>query len=58
MFFQKNYIQQRLGQIIKELIKIKGYSQEQFAEKIDIATNTLSNTETGNVFMAAPTLEK
>ena len=54
----KSYIQQQLGQKIKELRKIKGYSQEQFAEKIDIATNTLSSIERGNAFMTAPTLEK
>lgn len=54
----KSYIQQQLGQRIKELRKIKGFSQEQFAEKIDIATNTLSSIETGNAFMTAPTLEK
>ena len=54
----KSYIQQQLGQKIKELRKIKGYSQEQFAEKRDIATNTLSSIERGNAFMTAPTLEK
>lgn len=54
----KSYIQRQLGQKIKELRKIKGYSQEQFAEKIDIATNTLSSIERGNAFMTAPTLEK
>ncbi len=54
----KSYIQQQLGQRIKEFRKIKGYSQEKFAEKIDIATNTLSSIETGNAFMTAPTLEK
>ena len=58
MFFFFFYIQQQLGQKIKELRKIKGYSQEQFAEKIDIATNTLSSIERGNAFMTAPTLEK
>ncbi|MBQ8459468.1 helix-turn-helix transcriptional regulator [bacterium] len=51
-------IQKELGQKIRELRKIKGYSQEKFAERIDIATNTLSSIETGKAFMTAPTLEK
>ncbi len=54
----KSYIQQQLGKKIQQLRKIKGYSQEVFAEKIGIATNTLSSIETGNAFMTASTLEK
>lgn len=54
----KSYIQLQLGNRIKELRKIKGLSQEIFAEQIGIATNTLSSIETGNAFMTAPTLEK
>ncbi len=54
----KNYIQQQLGKRIQNLRKIKGFSQESFAEKIGIATNTLSSIETGNAFMTAQTLEK
>ena len=54
----KSYIQQQLGKKIQTLRKIKGYNQEVFAEKIGIATNTLSSIETGNAFMTAITLEK
>lgn len=54
----KSYIQQQLGKRIQYLRKIKGYSQEAFAEKIDIATTTLSSIETGNAFMTSQTLEK
>lgn len=54
----KNDIQEKLGKRIQQLRKIKGYSQEAFAEKIDIATTTLSSIETGNAFMTSQTLEK
>ena len=54
----KSYIQQQLGKRIQELRKIKGFSQEVFAEKIGIATNTLSSIETGTAFMTSQTLEK
>lgn len=54
----KNYIQEQLGKRIQKLRKIRGFSQEKFAELIGIATNTLSSIETGNAFMTAPTLEK
>ncbi len=51
-------IQKQLGQRIRELRKLRGLSQEELAEKIDIAINTMSNIERGNAFMTAPTLEK
>ncbi|MBR1461394.1 helix-turn-helix transcriptional regulator [bacterium] len=54
----KSYIQVELGKRVRFFRKIKGYSQEEFAEKIGIATNTLSSIETGNAFMTAVTLEK
>lgn len=54
----QSYIQQQLGARIQELRKLKGMSQEIFAEHIGIATNTLSSIETGNAFMTATTLEK
>ena len=54
----RNDIQINLGQRIKDLRKIKGLSQEIFAEKIGIATKTLSSIETGNAFMTSQTLEK
>ena len=56
--YMKSYIQEQLGKRVRFFRKIKGYSQEEFAEKIGIATNTLSSIETGNAFMTAPTLEK
>lgn len=54
----RNNLQIKLGQRIKDLRKIKGFSQEFFAEKIGIATKTLSSIETGNAFMTSQTLEK
>lgn len=54
----KNDIQIKLGKRIQQLRKIKGFSQEAFAEKINIATTTLSSIETGNAFMTSQTLEK
>ena len=51
-------INKKLGKRIKELRKIKGFSQEKFAEAIDIATNSLSLIETGNGFMTLATLDR
>ena len=42
----KSYLQEQLGKRARELRKIKGYSQETFAEEIGIATNTLSSIKT------------
>ncbi len=56
--YMKSLVQEQLGKRVRLFRKIKGYSQETFAEKIGIATNTLSSIETGNAFMTAPTLEK
>ena len=53
-----SYIQQQLGNKIKKYRKLKGMSQEQLAEEIGIATNTLSSIERGKAFMTAQTLEK
>ncbi len=53
-----SYIQQQLGNKIRKYRKLKGLSQEQLAEEIGIATNTLSSIERGNAFMTAQTLEK
>ncbi len=47
-----------LGKRIKELRKIKGLTQEELAEKIDIETNSLSGIESGRHFPSLPTLEK
>ena len=51
-------IKKQLGAKIKRLRIKKGLTQEQFAEKIDIATRTLSGIETGENFLTADTLEK
>lgn len=54
----RNKLQIKLGLKIKNLRKLTGMSQEILAEKLDIATNTLSNIERGNAFMTSNTLEK
>lgn len=54
----RNKLQENLGQKIKKLRQISGMSQETLAEKLNIATNTLSNIERGNAFMTSNTLEK
>ena len=46
-----SYIQQQLGNKIRKYRKLKGLSQEQLAEEIGIATNTLSSIERGNAFI-------
>ncbi len=51
-------IQKKLGKKIQTLRKIKGYSQEKFAEAIGIAPTSLSLIETGNGFMTGTTLDK
>lgn len=51
-------IKKQLGAKIKRLRQKRGFTQEQFAEKIDIATRTLSGIETGENFLTADTLEK
>lgn len=49
-------LKKKIGKRIKEIRKQKGLSQEQFAEMIDLAQNTLSYIETGNHFCSAETL--
>lgn len=51
-------IKKQLGQKIKSFRQSKGYSQEQFAEKIGIASRTLCGIEIGKNFFTADTLEK
>ena len=51
-------IAKQLGKRIQYLRKQKGYSQEKFAEAINIATTSLSCIETGRGFMTLATLEK
>ena len=51
-------IKKQLGSKIKRLRMKNGLTQEQFAEKINIAPRTLSGIETGENFLTADTLEK
>lgn len=51
-------IKQQLGYKIKRLRQKQGYTQEQLAEKMEIATRTLSGIESGKNFVTAETLEK
>lgn len=47
-----------LGKNIKQYRILRGFSQEEFAEKIDISQQTLSRIECGKNFLTAETLEK
>lgn len=51
-------IKKQIGSKIKSLRQAKGYSQEQFAEKLGIASRTLCGIEIGKNFFTADTLEK
>lgn len=51
-------IKKQLGARIKHLRQAQGYSQEQFAEKLGIATRTLCGIEIGKNFLTSNTLEK
>lgn len=51
-------IKKQLGTKIKRLRQVRGLTQEQLAEKINIATRTMSGIETGENFVTAETLEK
>lgn len=51
-------IKKQLGTKIKRLRQKRGYTQEQLAEKMGIATRTLSGIEIGENFVTAETLEK
>ena len=51
-------IKKQIGQRIKQLRQQKGFSQEQFAEKLGIATRTLCGIEIGKNFFTSDTLEK
>ncbi len=47
----------RFGSRIKTLRKAYGLSQEKFAEKLNVSTNTISTLETGKTFIKYPTLK-
>lgn len=51
-------IKKELGEKIKRIRKQKGYTQEQFAEMIDISSRNVSNIEQGISFPKPETLEK
>ncbi len=51
-------IKKELGEKIKRLRKERGYTQEQFAEMIDISSRNVSNIEQGISFPKPETLEK
>ena len=51
-------IKKQLGARIKALRQAKGFSQEQFAEKLGIAPRTLCGIEIGKNFLKAGKLEK
>ena len=58
MLYMKLDIKKQLGTKIKQIRQQKGFSQEQFAEKIGIAPRTLCGIELGKNFFTADTLEK
>ena len=51
-------IRRELGLKIKRIRQRKGLTQEQFAEKIGIATRTLAGIEIGESFVSAQTIER
>ncbi|MBP3925179.1 helix-turn-helix transcriptional regulator [bacterium] len=51
-------IKKQLGGKIKRLRQKRGLTQEQLAEKMEIAPRTLSGIESGKNFVTAETLEK
>ncbi len=58
MTLKKNQLGIQIGKKIQFLRKQKGYSQEKFAEAINIATTSLSYIETGRGFMTLATMQK
>lgn len=50
-------IKKELGLKIKKLRQNEGLTQEQFAERINIATRTLAGIEIGESFVSAQTIE-
>lgn len=51
-------IKKLLGEKVKRLRKIRGYTQEQFAEMIDITPRNLCRIEAGHSFVTSDTLDK
>ena len=50
-------VKKELGSKIKKLRQKSGLTQEQFAEKIGVATRTLAGIEIGESFVSAQTIE-
>lgn len=48
---------EKFGQKVKELRKLCGFSQEKFAELIDVSTTTVTAIETGRNFVTYTTLK-
>ena len=60
IYIPYNYImdvKKELGLKIKRLRQKEGLTQEQFAEKLNIATRTLAGIEIGESFVSAQTIE-
>ena len=51
-------IKNLLGKKVKRLRKMKGYTQEKFAEMIDITPRNLNRIESGENFVTSETLDK
>ena len=51
-------VRKELGLKIKRLRTEQGLTQEQFAEKINVATRTLAGIEIGKTFVSANTIER
>lgn len=51
-------IKKELGEKIKRVRKMRGITQEQLAEMIDISPRSLSNIEVGGCFVKSETLER
>lgn len=51
-------IKKELGEKIKRFRKLRGLTQEQLAEMVDISSRNLSNIEIGASFVKSDTLEK
>lgn len=47
-----------LGEKVKRLRKMRGYTQEKFAEMIDITPRNLNRIESGENFVTSDTLDK
>ena len=51
-------IKNLLGEKVKRLRKMRGFTQEQFAEMIDITPRNLCRVEAGQSFVTSDTLDK